>query len=188
MKRFITAIIAILALSVNVAAQVTKKGITFFDFYGFRIVDTGEFKTRDKEDPKDFLICKYKGYTAEQIYNEICSNAAKVYVSPKDVMSTVPNISVSIRAYKDDLIYVNSRERYPGYYKLLIEIRDERVKVHAPVIEGARNTLCDYFESNGDIKKKRYAYKGLTETGLNDIYEKLLGKDLASRHNNENDW
>lgn len=192
MKKILSVLAIMLAVVVQASAQ--QK------FEGFSITYKGEYVSSDG---KNYIIYPFEGKTAKEIYTMICTNVAKVYNSPHTVMSTVDDASVAIHAYSDGLFYQTSylgiKFFYEGKYNLLIEIRDGRVKVHAPTFgmqtgqsevgrgpKSAERILSSFFDSNGKVKRKRSVWKTWAEQKINGIYEILLGLGVAD--SKDNDW
>ena len=182
----------LIAVVVQAKAQVA--------FHGFTITADGYYRAPDG---KDYIVYPFEGKSASEIYSLICTNVARVYNSPKRVMSSVENTSVAIHAYADDILYQKSylgiKFFYEGTYNLLIEIKDGRVKVNAPSfgmqtgqsetinrIKTAEKILSDFFDKNGRVRENRTVWKIYAERRINGIYESLLGLDNQGKTNN--DW
>ena len=160
----------------------------------FRISPTGTFLS---DDGKDYIIYPVEG-TAHELYQMVCTNVGKVYNSAKDVMSTVEDKSVAIRAFSDNLIIseimLGIKFYYSFYYNLLFEFKDGRIKITAPIIgemngDGKRSTFYKksqkFFDKQGNVKKSRAEEKTTIENEFNGIISKLLSIDNKS---SDNDW
>ena len=160
----------------------------------FRISSTGTFLS---DDGKDYIIYHVEG-TAHELYQMVCTNAGKVYNSAKDVMSTVEDKSVAIRAFSNNLIIseimLGMKFYYGFYYNLLFEFKDGRIKIIAPIIgemngDGKRSTFYKksqkFFDKQGNVKKNRADEKMTIENEFNGIISKLLSIDNKS---SDNDW
>ena len=182
MKKLLT-IISVLMMGVCAFTQT--------EFKGFHLSPNGYFET---DEGKDFIVYPFEGKTSHEIYQMICTNVGKTYASPKSVMSNVEDASVAIRAYSDNMVfqksYLGLKFFYSGYYNLLIEIKDGRVKVNAPVFgemsggakdfgggvpKDAVDVFKGFFDSKGKVKSKRAVWKTYVESKINEIYETLLG-------------
>lgn len=195
MKKYLSMVAIMIAVTVNVCAQTAQQ-----NFPGFTVTKDGLFLA---EDGRNYIIYPFEGKTAKEIYTQICANVAKVYKSPQKVMSSVEDASVAIRAYAKDILfqksYLGMYFFYEGFYNLLIEIKEGRVKVNAPSFDiqtgQAGNTkprktsaeiLSDYFDKEGKLREKRVVWKSYAEHQINSIYEMLLGAGGAA--SKSEDW
>lgn len=162
----------------------------------FKLTPSGAFKTSNFE---DYVIYKVEGKTAHELYQMVCTNIAKVYNSPKDVMSVVEDKSVAIRALSVDLVISEKMFGAPiaffsCYYNLLFEFKDGRIRVSAPVIgEIFTNTsrgsfsqkAAKYFDKNGNIKKNKSDDVRRIENEFSLLFYKILKGDSSSSND---DW
>lgn len=106
----------------------------------FYLTDNGSFVSESGE---NFIVVPFDGKSAHEIFVTLTSNVASVYNNPSQVMSTVDDASIKIRAY-NDCIFTNKvlmiQRCWAGYYQLEFRIKDGRVRVSAPIIE---NTLTN---------------------------------------------
>lgn len=187
-KTILSMLLAMIVVGVN--AQ-TDKGIPLFE-----ISPLGDFRSPDG---KDYIIYSIEGKNAHEIFQMICTNVGKVYNSPKSVMSTVEDNSVAIRALSTDMVISHTIFGvvcyYECHYNLMFEIKDGRVKIHAPTI--GRMWIADKekyfsdvakkcFDKDSSIKEKRKEWKSYTETKINIIINLLLG--TTDKETNEDDW
>lgn len=107
----------------------------------FYLTDTGNFVSKTGE---NFIVVPFEGKSSHDIFITLASNIASVYNDPSQVMSTVEDASIKIRAY-NDCIFTNKVLMIPrcwaGYYQLEFRIKDGRVRISAPIIE---NELVNY--------------------------------------------
>lgn len=187
MKKSILSILMVICGLMAVNAQTSK--------VEFTISPAGTFVSNDG---KDYIIYYEEGKSAHELYQRVCTNVSKVYNSAKDVLSSVEDKSVAIRAFSDNLIigeiFMGEKYYYSFYYNLLFEFKDGRVKVSAPLLgelklDNKRSTLYKksqkFFNKDGSIKKNKAAEKSLIEYEFNTIIAKLLGIDSDEK---KDDW
>lgn len=92
------------------------------------------------DDLKEYTIVPLEGMSVDEIRELIIHNASLLYRNPSKVLS-VSNNTVSINAYSNYLLqHVGFPEFvYEGYYTILIEIKEGRVKINHPVIDKVTN-------------------------------------------------
>lgn len=158
----------------------------------FYLQQDGTFKTKDNA---DYAVVEYDGMSAEELYTMVKSNINSLYKSPKDVMSEVENISITIRGY-DKKVTINT---YPfsGYYNLNFKFKDGRIRVAAPIID--ENVYLDHTQfdfskeiakffdkKDGSVKPKKIKYKEYTENNLNLLIYKIIQNQTGSQSNEDN--
>ncbi len=163
----------------------------------FNLYPDGKFKTKDGA---SYLVVKFDTLSSSQLYDMVRSNINAIYKNPKKVISEVENKSISVRGFSQtittDKLALSSPSVYSGYYNLLFEFKDGKIKVNAPIIDediydGTLKTkfefIASHFFKNGDLKPKKKEYKDITELQLNIIINKILGL-LQNENRIKDDW
>lgn len=105
------------------------------DHISFKLTQTGFCSN----DGKDYIVVPFEGKSAHDIFQSLCSNINGLYKNPQKVMSLVDDTSISIRAYDEKISSTNAMLGMHiwlgGYYNLVFQIRDGRVRVSAPLID-----------------------------------------------------
>lgn len=189
MKNILLFMVALLHVITTVNAQ--DKGVDF------KLQKDGSFLT---EDGKDYEIVQYEGLSAHEIYQKLCSNAGGVYNNPNKVMSNVEDVSIKIRALSTGLVKFGWTAR-DAYYQFQIKIKDERVRVEAPIIENELMKLS--YNDMGSTWWPKYANKWLknemsikknkdkivwVEINLNSVINGVLGYSLTKESKEEDNW
>lgn len=187
-KTILSMLLAVVAVGVN--AQTSK------EIPAFELIPTGSFVAPDG---KDYIVYPVDGKSAHELFQMVCTNAGKVYNSPKNVMSVVEDKSVAIRALSEEMVVANKMfglyNFYNSYYNLLFEFKDGRIKVAAPNIGSMwlGTKSADFsrvarklFDKDLKVKENRKEWKMLTETKINIIINLLLG--TTDKETNEDDW
>lgn len=164
----------------------------------FQLNESGYYETVDH---KDFTVIPFNGKSSQEIYQILASNINGIYKSPKSVMSSVENTSISIRGYSDDLIrrklVIVGWVSCTGYYNLNFQIRDGRVRVSVPQIDNDsfksfgdipktfREVVSSKFKNN-TIKDKEKEYFDICVLKMNDLINSILG--LTQIQKAGDDW
>lgn len=133
----------------------------------FHVTPDGSFKSPEG---KDYIVVPFEGKNAHQIYVELATNVGSIYNSPANVMSSVEDVSIKIRAIKNFLVTWGAiSSEFSGYYQLEFKIKDGRVRITAPIIEQ------DMTDKNGYNHAGYYRkyIKGIFKDGV------AKGKQLA---------
>lgn len=151
------------------------------ELVNFVLMPDGTYQT---EDGKDFVVIPFEGKTAHQIYQELASNVGSTFNDPSKVMSVVEDASIKIRAYSDDLVmakpfgYVKDQP-FGGYYQLEFKIRDGRVRVSAPIVEGdVEHIGYDHKRHSGTFPKfvGKYFKNGVLQEKKKKNYDAIVTK------------
>lgn len=179
--------LAVMAVGAN--AQISKEAPTF------ELSSTGSFVAPDG---KDYIVYPIDGKSAHELFQMVCTNVGRIYNSPKDVMSVVEDKSVSIRAYSDGIMMVKLlgiQDFYNGYYNLLFEFKDGKIRISAPVIGSLwyngkeadyQKVVRSYFEKDGSVKEKHKDKKNHVETKFNILINQLIAANESEAQND--DW
>lgn len=88
------------------------------------------------EDKSNFCIIQ-TDKKAEDMYNDVLLSLGRLYKSPKDVISTVENKQITINAILTQVTTYKwnfANRCINAHYQLIIEFKDNRVRVFAPLI------------------------------------------------------
>jgi len=187
MKKFILAIVFIYGLLMPYASLAQNQ-------VSFHLTEKGIYID---EQGNDFVVVPFEGQSAQQIYKTLCVNVSSVYNNPSEVMSTVEDASIKIRAFSNDLIrmsVIGLKQSLGGFYQLEFKIKDGRVRVSAPIVEETLWTdlptertfskeVKKYFK-NGVVKEKKQEDLIIVETKMNVVINSILGSNLSEEDNN----
>ena len=161
----------------------------------FYLQPDGTFRTKDNA---DYAIVEYDGVPADKLYTIVKSNINSLYKSPKDVMSEVEDISITVRGY--DRSIVRDKSGYSGYYNLNFRFKDGKIRVSAPIVDNnvyswSGNIRWDFVDAisyffnkkDSSVKPKKIKYKELTENNLNLIIYKII-QNQAESQSKEDNW
>lgn len=182
MEKLIISLIMLICYSISANSQI----------FMFKLTPEGRFVTGED---KDYFIYTQEGKTAHELYQMVCTNAAKVYSSPKDVLSTVEDKSVSIRAISNNLVatlksFGKPDNFYECHYNLRFEFKDGKIKVYSPILvdmyfENHHRKFSDkakkMFDENGNVKKRM-------QWDIDNIYYRFECIYSGLLNLNENDW
>lgn len=153
----------------------------------FHLSQTGDFLTGDGE---DYVVIPFEGKTAHDIFMEIVQNINSLYKSPKEVLSTIEDQSISIFAMGSPIAYDKiiglTREGY-GYYTIKILVKDNKIRFELPKIDkvsfGSGNQkitvsysyqIGGYFDKKGVVKSKREAWVKAIESKMKGICNYII--------------
>jgi hypothetical protein len=87
-----------------------------------------------KDTTKDFVVMEYKGKNKADLYKQVLLYMNKIYSSPKDVISTVDNESITINGISQNSVRRNSVHVFDLNYTINFEFKDEKIKISAPAM------------------------------------------------------
>lgn len=156
------------------------------DQVSFKLTQTGFCSN----DGKDYIVVPFEGKNAHDIFLSLCSNINSLYKNPKNVMSVVGDTSISIIAYDEKISSTNAMLGMHiwlgGYYNLVFQIKDGRVRVSAPIIDEELTNMANsqkaapfssYLKSwfkKGEVKEKSKKHQKHTEDNMNSIINSIL--------------
>lgn len=153
----------------------------------FHLSQTGKFLT---EDGDDYLVIPFEGKSAHDIFLEVVQNVNSLYKSPKEVLSTIEDQSISIFAMGSPIAYDKilglTREGY-GYYTIKILVKDNKIRFELPKIDkvsfgsGDHKTtvsysyqIGEYFDKKGIVKSKRESWVKAIESKMKGICNYII--------------
>ncbi len=187
MKKFLFILCAL--FSFTLYAQESNDNLVVF-----KLDNTGLYKTINGE---DYYIIPFPNKTSDQIYQELIQNITTVYVDAKKVLNTVENKQIKIRGYSENIItnkQLGIIVQWSGYYVIVIEIKDGRIKLHAPYVEdeitalGGTASYSSVFKTNfkrGKFKSKCEEALLSVQAEMNLTVNLILG---AHKKENDNNW
>lgn len=147
------------------------------------------------ENGDEFIIVPFENKNAHEIYEIIKANIISVYNNAAKVTNSVEDKIIKIRAYSDDVSrYMALGISHPvcGYYNIEIEIRDGRIRLHAPQIEEDVITLNQNSRYSGIFKSnyKNGVIKEKARKGLEIIQEKMnyVINAILNTERQEDEW
>ena len=130
MKKSILSIVLILSIFPFLSAQNSS----------FRLQPDGTFLTIDNA---KYIVKEFPNTSREELFNKLLVNISSLFISPQDVISSVPNEMISINAYADDIPFLTVPSAMgkvsfaPGtHYVIKIYVKDNKVRIDAPIITG----------------------------------------------------
>lgn len=106
----------------------------------FHLQPDGTFLTIDKA---KYIVQEFPNTSREELFNKLLVNISSLFISPQDVISSVPNEMISINAYADDIPFLTVPSAMgkvsfaPGtHYVIKIYVKDNKVRIDAPIITG----------------------------------------------------
>jgi len=81
---------------------------------------------------KDYLIFSVPEHKKSDLFKSVLMFAQKRYVNPKNVISQVPDESITLNGFAPGSIGRNSMFFYDMDYTVNIEFKDDKIKVQAP--------------------------------------------------------
>lgn len=122
-KLILLAIAALFSIAVNAQSK-------------FELMPTGGFVNEENKD-NDYVTFDFEGSTKEQIYSRALVAISSMYVSPKDVLSTVENEIISINGVGKEAILGRIMGMKFGYnisYTMTLKFKDGKLRIDAPSI------------------------------------------------------
>lgn len=118
---------------------------------------------------KSFIVVDATGLTQAQLYKRALLYLSSLYVSPKDVLSTVENESITVnavaeRAVKMKVLYLNPS--WDVNYTVTFQFKDGRMRIFQPSINGMNTKTGDVYRTaslnggKGPNHKQVYNNKG----------------------------
>lgn len=112
----------------------------------------------------------------KELFDKVMRNIMKLYVSPKDVVSTMENEMISINAIAFNAVTVKEFKffniLYSLHYKLLFQFEDGEIRVFKPHVNRVFSNLDDYGIMNFDSWLK--AEKIVRNDALNEKKQKNI--------------
>ncbi len=181
MKKFLFIILAALFYTTTISAQ-----------SDFRLQPNGNFLAPDN---KSYMVFEYPELSQQQLYEQFLVSISSCYVSPKDVISSVTNESISVNGHDDYFVSVKvmgQRLYLDASYVIKLYFKDGRVRVDAPVIL----SLGPYHVDFGEWLHSQKIYKDgvpnpKKQQSIDDcniFFKELINRFLKFEHEATEDW
>lgn len=144
----------------------------------FKLTPAGFVSAADTT--KTFIVIDAAGSTQAQLYKKALLYLSSLYVSPKDVLSTVDNESITVnaiaeRAIKMKVLYLNPS--WDVNYTITFQFKDGRMRVFQPSINGMNTRTGDVYRTasviGGNGRNHKEVYNGKGELKQKDGKENL---------------
>lgn len=108
---------------------------------------------------KDFIVLNFEGKKLEDIYKQTLIYMNKYYKSPKEVISSVPNETVTVRGLGEEKIKEGNFPRKPFdiKYTIVFSFKDGKVRIDAPSF--------DLISLNGNFREMFLVGSGFSTDG-----------------------
>lgn len=162
----------------------------------FKLMPDATFKT---EDGADYVVITFDGKDAQEIYKMLATNINSIYNNASKVMNGVEFTSIKIRAI-GDLVYDKSiigiETILQAYYQLEFRIKDNRIRVSAPIVEQSLmlktelstykifSKVVDGYFKKGTLKDKKMKDYRFVNSQINNIINKIINYNNLQ----EQDW
>lgn len=114
----------------------------------FSLTNKGFVNTTDTS--KDHLIIELPAHSKNDLYKKSLIYFSGLYVSPKDVLSTVENESITINGVEKNGIKMKVNWLNPSWdvnYTFNVQFKDGKIKFNQPVINKMTTTTGDIFRT-----------------------------------------
>lgn len=115
MKKFIL-LLSILFISILVSGQ------KYFELTPLGFVD---INNKDNS----YVVIEFEGKTQKQLFDLFLSQLTIMYVSPKDVLISVPSVSIRVRGFSNSSIVFNKNIYYDLNYQIVFKFKDGKVRI-----------------------------------------------------------
>ncbi len=96
----------------------------------FELTNRGFFDSADKE--KDYVILDFAGRSQNDLYKQTLLYINTIYKSPKNVISTVENESITVNGYAQNAVKRNAFNSFNMDYTMVFLFKDGRMRVNVP--------------------------------------------------------
>lgn len=187
MKKLLISLLFVLSITVNSQS--------------FILTDIG---FRDADNPEnDYIVFDNLDGDQSTLYTNLLVKINSVYVSPKDVVSAVPDKSISINGIEKESITFNSFNKYDLNYTVTFLFKDGKIRVNAPNLnnisgvfgnitnvktlnlKGGGNSWASsksIFNKKGELKEKKQ--KQELEIFFNGLIDKIISSNADGKSDN----
>lgn len=171
---------------------------TLVNFY---LKPDGTFQTNEGN---SFVVIEYEGKTAQELFNLVKANVLTLYNNPQHVLNEIEPSNITIRALSDKLYSTYKLGaafvEYRAMYTLVFQFKDGRIRINAPLVDRQLDVTAtavpipktfvslidDWFDKDGNVKKKKKDSVAKIEMMFNYPINYLLG-NLQQKTSTEND-
>ena len=137
-------VISMLLFNLSSYSQVKYFTLTKFGF--INVLDSS----------KNYIILPFDGQTQKELYSIFLNKLNGLFVSPKNVLSTVEYESISVNGVAKRLIHDNVNTAYDLNYTLFFQFKDGRIRIDKPIINkiiyyGMSNSREIYLNAGSDF-------------------------------------
>lgn len=155
---------------------------------------------------KDYVVIDIPNLDKATLYKNAMIYLSKQYVSPKDVLSTVDNESITINAVSQNAVKIKHLYLNPSWdvnYTITLQFRDNKVRVSEPSLNKISTRTGDIFRTvsinpyTGNGMNNKEIYNKKADLKLEDAKKNLeafvntyienLNKGITST-NNQEEW
>jgi transcription initiation factor IIF auxiliary subunit len=84
---------------------------------------------------QDFVVLEVDGNTQSELYQKVLLFLHSTYNSPKDVISQVEPVSITINGWSGKAIRRNSMHAFDMGYSINFQFKDNKIRVSAPTFD-----------------------------------------------------
>jgi hypothetical protein len=153
----------------------------------------------EDDSAKTYIVIEIPGKSKQELYKAVQVYLNRVYVSPKDVMSTVEPESISANGFAQNAVRRNKMHAFDMDYTVNLEFKDGKIKIEGPsfrlrnVFNGKIQKL--WLVRNNDLTGEdlgiwNEAFKLKSELAKEDLeeYFNKYVKKLVEGINQKSDW
>lgn len=134
-----------------------------------------------KDTSKNYIVINFEGKSQQELYDLFLVKFTSLYVSPNNVISGVPNSTISINGISTDGIKFNQFYNYNLNYTIVFQFKDGKVRINSMSI----NKLDNYIGSPTNYKNVTLQGYGrsrfLTNRSIFDLNGELYDKELKEQ-------
>ncbi len=144
----------------------------------FNLTPSGFVSSADST--KNFIVVDAAGLSQAQLYKHSMLYLSSLYVSPKDVLSTIDNESITVNAIAKKAIKMKVLYLNPSWdvdYTITFQFKDGRMRILQPSVNGMNTFTGDLYRTasirGGSGRNHKEIYNGKGELKQKDGKENL---------------
>lgn len=153
-----------------------------------------------KDSTKNYIVINYEGKTQQELFTMFLEKFTIMYVSPQNVISSVPNSTITINGFTSDDISYNIFHTYNMNYSIVFQFKEGKVRINGMSINQLfvsyekfyrEVTIQDYINVFS-YKRSIYNEKGVLrdkelKEQLEVFFNTQIGRILSTGSDNQ-DW